>query len=164
MSNSNLTAERLRELLHYDPETGIFMWREPGKKRVAGRPAGSVDTAGYRLIRLDGKLFRANRLAWLHTHGRWPDGHIDHISGDVSDDRIANLRDATRSVNAQNMRQASSKNATGFLGVSVVRGRYYAARIAVDGKPRHIGCFDTPEAAHAAYIEAKRRLHPGNTL
>lgn len=164
MSESNLTAERLRELLSYDPETGVFMWRQAGRKRVIGRTAGSLDGSGYRLIRLDGTLYRANRLAWLHTHGCWPDGHVDHINGVTGDDRLANLRDVTRSVNAQNMRRANSKSTTGLLGVSVVKGRYYTARIGVEGRPRHIGTFSTPEAAHAAYVEAKRRLHPGNTL
>lgn len=109
----------------------------------------------------------AHRLAWVHVHGSWPAGDIDHINGDKLDNRIANLRDVTRSVNKENMRSARGDNKVGLLGVHVRRQnttRPYVASIRVSGKLIHLGAHNTPEAAHAAYLEAKRRLHSGCTI
>lgn len=156
---TEITAEQLRELLDYDPESGRFTWRValPGQK--AGSPAGCLDSYGYVVIRIDGANRKAHRLAWLIAYGEWPDDQIDHINGDRSDNRIANLRSLTNQGNQQNRRTAHRGNSSGLLGVSPKRGKW-RAQIKVDGKKRHLGLFDTPEAAHAAYLEAKRKLHP----
>jgi hypothetical protein len=154
-----LTSERLRDLLDYDPLTGIFCWRVPSKK---GMSAGSV--AGWRCnnylrIQIDKRSYFSHRLAWLYIHGRWPEIHIDHINGIPTDNRIKNLREATNSENRRNT-GAQINNASGFKGVSwKAKNRRWVAQIKLHGKKMHIGLFDTPEAAHAAYCEAADRLH-----
>jgi HNH endonuclease/AP2 domain len=165
MATRNLTPERLREILHYDPATGLFTWRVCRHHRTKiGAIAGCI-TNGYGIIVLDGSIYKMHRLAWAYTYGHWPKNDIDHIDGNGTNNRLLNLRDATRSMNCQNQKRAQKNNKTGLLGVRFRRdnGRY-SAQIGVDGKPRYLGLFDTAEAAHAAYIEAKRRLHPGNML
>jgi hypothetical protein len=159
-----LTAERLREALTYDSVTGVFTWIKPPSWRVKiGDVAGSLASIGYVYIKLDNYKYLAHRLAWFYVHGIWPVDQIDHINGDRANNKIINLRSVSRSVNLQNQRQARSHNSTGFLGVSPHRKKF-AARIGVDGKYTYLGSFNTPELAHAAYVDAKRALHPGNTL
>jgi hypothetical protein len=158
---STLTAALLRELLHYDPETGIFTRKVITTNRVkVGDVAGSPNQKGYINIMVCGRLHPAHRLAWFYVHGVWPKGQIDHINGIRDDNRIANLREATNSQNKQNMRTARADNESGLLGVRWhKRDRRWHARIMVDGAPKHIGSFGTSEEAQAAYMAAKRRLH-----
>ena len=160
----DLTAETLRGLLDYDPETGEFRWRVSRGNRIkVGAAAGTVSSNGYVVIRINGMLFKAHRLAWLYTHGMWPDHQIDHINSDKRDNRIKNLRDVSRSVNLQNQTKPPKNNTSGFFGVSWhKRKKRWGAQIKVNGRKQHIGLFDTPEAAHAAYLVAKLRLHPGD--
>ena len=163
-SKQELTAERLREVLNYDAETGIFTWLARTRNRVAvGDVAGSPDRYGYLRIKIDGRIHSAHRLAWLYVHGEWPKDQLDHINGIRTDNRITNLREATNAENGHNRRKPHSNNTTGYLGVKRDRGRFQAL-IRLDGKQRYLGLFDTPEAAHAAYLEAKRRLHPFGNL
>lgn len=163
MSKADLTAERLRELLHYDPETGVFTWKtKPGRRIRLGAQAGSA-AQGYLEIGVCGGRYRAHRLAWLYVYGVWPKHDIDHIDGNRANNAIANLRDVTRAVNIQNMRRPKPGNKSGYLGVAPCSSRW-SAQVHVAGKKRHLGVFDTPELAHAAYVEAKRRLHEGCTL
>lgn len=159
-----LTAEKLRELLNYDPTTGKFSWRVARSNIVkVGQEAGCICVYGYRVIRIDNKLFRANRLAWLHVYGEWPAHHVDHINGVRDDDRIANLRDVPRAVNMQNRRHAQRDNQSGLLGVSRKKGKWFA-RVKLDGKQTYLGTFETPELAHQAYLVAKRRMHVGCSI
>jgi hypothetical protein len=103
-----ITAEYVRRRLDYDPETGIFVWklRGPDNKtwntRYAGEVAGNIKSDGYRQINIDGKLYRAARLAWLITNGEWPENEIDHINRKRDEDRLTNLREATRTENNNN--------------------------------------------------------------
>ena len=160
-----LTTKRLRELLHYDYSTGLFTWRVSLRGRFArvGTKAGGLDPRGYLQICLDGHRYFASRLVWLYEHGVWPVGEIDHINGLHADNRLENLRDVTRTGNQQNLRCACASNKTGFLGVSAHMGRYRAV-IGHVGRKIHIGRFDTPEAAHQAYLKAKRELHEFCTI
>lgn len=166
MSKADLTPARLRELLDFDPETGVFVRRKSrGRPDLVGTPAGAMDARGYLEVYVAGRLHKAHRLAWLYVHGVWPDSEVDHLNGVRSDNRLANLRVVTRRLNRQNLRRASSHNKLGLLGVSpVCKSRKYQARIQLDGQQKHLGVFDTPEQAHQAYLEAKRRLHEGCTL
>lgn len=162
-SNSTLTQERLKELLHYDPETGIFRWAKTRCSTArAGQETACCNSHGYRVIRLDYRLYGAHRLAWLYVHGAQPE-HIDHINGVRSDNRISNLRAATKAQNQQNFRRANRNNANRLLGVYDSYGKWRSA-IMVNGVSRHLGTFASPELAHAAYIEAKRKYHPFCTL
>lgn len=159
---SELTVARLRELLHYDPETGVFT------RRGSGDIAGGDNGQGHLKIRVEGKKYFAHRLAWLYVHGKWPTQHIDHRDGDRKNNRIANLRDVPPRLNVQNMRRASGRSKTGLLGVTVTAPEYgapaYVATIKADGRRVIVGRFDTAAEAHSAYLDAKRRLHEGCTL
>ncbi len=165
MADAILTAERLRELLHYDPDTGIFTWRisRRGKAR-AGSVAGAASGQGYLTIRVDGVQYQAHRLAWLYVTGALPKNLIDHRDTVKLNNRFKNLRDTTPSVNNQNLHR--SKAQTGresrLLGArpSIAKGKW-VANITVEKVRMYLGIFDTQEAAHAAYMDAKRKLHPG---
>lgn len=161
MSGQSFTQNELKEVLSYDPATGIFRWKVAkhggsGNKPIpAGTIAGGVDKYGYRKIFLFGRTYRAHRLAWFYVYGVWPHGEVDHKKGDRDDNRIAKLREANKQNNQANSKLRAS-NQTGFKGVgSPLRGRSkYPARITVNYKTIWLGSFDTPDAAHAAYVAA----------
>lgn len=160
-----LTAERVRELFAYDPETGVFT-RKPGRKVAnVGGTVGTPNANGYLITKIDARTYLMHRLAWLYVHGEWPKHFIDHANGICHDNRICNLRDVTNAENTQNQRGPGKANTSGYLGVRAraACGKWQAD-IQVNGKPTYIGFFDTPEAAHAAYLEAKRRLHSTCTI
>lgn len=161
---SELTAERLRECLNYNGETGIFTWKvKASKNTVIGSVAGCFSPGSPVRIRIDGHSYRAHRLAWLYVHGRWPHGVIDHKNGSNKTNAIDNLRDATKKINSQNLRRAHTDNKAGLLGVTPHKGGY-VAQIYANGKARYLGKYPTADLAHAAYVAAKRELHQGNTL
>lgn len=166
MAAKIITAERLRELLHYDPETGIFTARFNSGKRRAGKPVGTLEKrSGYYVMRLDGATYLSHRMAWLYMTGELPQFHIDHINMCKGDNRFANLRDVGAAVNTQNIGRARKSNESGFLGVSLhKKSGAWHARIQVAGKQRYIGSYPTPEEAHGAYLKAKRELHEGCTI
>ena len=155
-----IDIEKIREILAYDQETGVFTWKVARGPRLPGYPIGARLRNSYLAIGMFGKTFYAHRVAWAYVHGHWPIAEIDHINGNRTDNRIKNLRQATRSLNNQNKYRAMSNSTHGVLGVHLHKGtNRWRARIAVDGKDYHLGLFDTPEKAHAAYVAAKRRLH-----
>lgn len=160
-----LTLERLRQVLDYDAATGAFTWKERTSKCTRiGASAGSNTASGYLRIFIFGREYLAHRLAWMYVHGEMPRSLIDHINGVRTDNRIANLRDASRAVNQQNQRRAMVTNHLGVLGVRQRTTNSFSATLVIDGKPKHLGSFKTAELAHAAYVEAKRRHHAGCTL
>jgi hypothetical protein len=128
-----------------------------------GATAGYVSKSGYRYIHVNGKKRLCLRLAFLWMTGSFPKAQVDHINGVRNDNRWDNLREATRSFNIQNQRRAHSRNRLGVLGVEQV-GKRFVSRIWVDNKAEYLGTFDTAEAAHGAYLSAKRKLHPGCTI
>jgi hypothetical protein len=155
----------LLEFLSYDQITGLFTWKtSPAKRFPVGIKAGSVNDKGYIVIRCFGRLHHAHRLAWLLTHGAWPSGDIDHINGVRADNRIANLRDVSRSVNQQNLKAARRDNQNGLLGVKKTRCGTFEARINLNGRYVHLGTFPAAAEAHQAYITAKRNNHEGCTI
>lgn len=158
-----VTVERLREVLYYDPDLGWFMWLTDRRRTRAGACAGGLHSDGYIGIKIDGLEYPAHRLAWLYMTGEWPLNLIDHRDTNRSNNTWTNIRPATRSINEQNQRRAHRDSTSGLLGAHR-NGKRWRAAITVDGISRHIGRFETAELAHAAYVEAKRRLHPGGTL
>lgn len=163
--NTMVTAELVRRLFHYDRYTGVFTRAVKTSPRVnVGDRAGWVDKDGYRVISIYGKTYRAARLAWLHVTGSWPVGEVDHKDTDKSHDWFDNLRDVTKEVNRQNDTKAQRNNKTGFLGVRETPNGRFAPQIKANGRVLHLGTFDTPQEAHAAYVAAKRQHHQGCTL
>lgn len=149
-----LTATRLREVLEYCPNTGVFRWRVARKHCAVGAVAGRIDVHGYMRIGIDGQRYRAARLAWLYMTGEWPAADIDHVNCAKADDRWANLRAATRSENLGNC-PLRRDNTTGFKGVTFDKqSGKYQAQIRFQHRSRTIGRFDTAEQAHAAYMAA----------
>lgn len=163
-----LTAESARHHLDYDPHSGRLTWRVPRAQRVkAGDEAGSINGQGYRDLRLFNRTYPAHRIAWLICHGCMPAGQIDHINGDRSDNRISNLREVTSQENTQNQRVARKDNKhAGLIGAGFHKasGKFRARIGLANGRQQHLGLFDTAQAAHQAYLQAKRNLHAGCTI
>lgn len=158
-----ITQSELKQRLDYDQHTGLFTRKTSAGGWKAGEMAGNFDESGYIKIRINRKLYYAHRLAFLYVYGRMPELHVDHINGNRADNRICNLREATTSVNAQNISQYKKNNKARVLGVSESpAGRWYA-RIRFNGKQMRIGTFSTKEEAHEAYLSAKKMLHPGSS-
>ena len=146
-----ITQLLLQNLLDYNPISGIFTRKVRTSNRIkAGDQAGSLDKAGYLCIRVNGKTYKAHRLAWLYVSGNLPTGEIDHINGDKADNRIVNLRDVTKSVNQQNRK---------FVRGYSRDGNRWKAQVRFDGKWKHLGCYGTEQEAHAAYLLAKNEVH-----
>lgn len=156
-----LTQDELKSKLHYNPETGIFTWNiSPVRPVKAGSIAGSVDGNGYILIGISCKRISAHRLAWLYAHGHFTTSDIDHINGVRNDNRLCNLREATRSQNLFNRSGANKNNTSGFKGVAFnKRSESFRAMIRINGKNTNLGYFNTPEEASEAYQTAARKYH-----
>lgn len=150
-----LTADRLRELLKYDPITGLFTWRaSPGRRIRVGTIAGSFATK-YVEIGVDGGCYRAHRLAWLYMTGAWPT-EVDHRNENKHDNRWTNLRDASRMLNVLNQAKASSsKKSTDRRGVfRSASGRWFS-RLKLRGRIYHLGTFDTQDEAEREYLRRR---------
>ena len=162
MAAKSISLARLREMVFYDPGTGIFTRLVSSGGVPVGAPCGSVRADGYHEIILDRARFYAHRLAWFYCYEIWPTLDIDHVDGSPSNNRLANLREVSRSVNMQNQKHVrGNKRSCQLLGVTYAKDKQkYKAQI----NSRHIGYFESPELAHAAYIEAKRRIHAGCTI
>jgi hypothetical protein len=154
-----ITQNYLKELLHYNPDTGLFTRLTSRGGAKAGAVAGGKHHSGYISIQVDGKLYAAHRLAWLYQFGHWPTDQLDHINGVCHHNAIANLRQATRSQNGQNTKMYNS-NTSGFFGVSYYKASgKWLAKIKIGGKRKQLGYFNTPEEASEAYLKAKAIYH-----
>ena len=152
-----LTQEALISILFYDQNTGLFTWLKNTGRAHKGDVAGKPHPCGYVLIGIKGRHYLAHRLAWFYVYGEWP-VEIDHINLIKNDNRIGNLRTATRTQN--NMNRLSSKHSTsGCKGASLDRrdGKY-DARIRMNGKTYYLGRFSDPEDATKAYHAAAKKL------
>jgi hypothetical protein len=155
-----LTYERASAVLAYNPATGALTWKaRPSKCVRVGDIAGTKRPDGRLQVRL-GAVYKAHRIAWLLHYGSMPVNFIDHINGDPADNRIANLRDVTASLNQHNRHAAGRNNALGVLNVRRGSAGKFRAMASIDGKYRHIGTFDTAEEAHAAAMAEKIRQRP----
>jgi hypothetical protein len=151
------TYERVRELLDYDPASGVLRWRIDRKRTKAGDKAGFRAVSGHFQIGIDGKTYFAHQIIWLWMTGRATEAEIDHIDGNGGNNCWCNLREADRSQNCSNSR-VKVQGVLGVRGVSIERGKY-RARIMKDRKSVALGYFDTPEEASAAYRRAQAILH-----
>lgn len=161
----------LRQCFDYDPETGILTWRERPREhfptfagmvasnaKYAGKQAGKCLSKGYPQVGFLGKTWPCHRIIWKMVTGKDPD-QIDHINHDRADNRWSNLRSANEQQNHFNMPRYRN-NRSGFKGVHRhSQNQKWIAQIRSNGRSRHIGSFDTVEAAKAAYDEAAKRLH-----
>ena len=152
-----LTAERLREVLNYDPAIGVFFWRGNGRKK-AGSVAGCKTQRGYWQIKIDGRVYLAHRLAWLYVNGEWPRGILDHKEGGGLRNEFENLRECTGTQNNGNIDKRSF-NKSGFKGV-YKNGKWstWVARIGPQKCRQFLGCYADPKSAAMAYDSAAIRL------
>jgi citrate synthase len=168
MSKVLMSFDEVFERLSYDPGTGIFIWKErvirsrldkTWNKKFAGKETGYLRHNGYKVINMNKKEYSCSRLAWLLTYKVWPTKEIDHINGNSADNRIENLREATRSENAIN-RSMQSNNSSGLKGIWKRKGmNIWVADIQRAGKKFRVGSFKSPEEAHQAYKLAALDIH-----
>ena len=167
------SPETLRELLRYEPGTGKLYWKERPREcfssdrtwkawntRYADQRAfTSAEDRGYLRGAVFGTLFLAHRVAWAIAHGCWPEQDIDHINGDPSDNRLMNLREATRVENTRN-RGKQRNNTSGYKGVGFHKAsRKWRSYIVTSAGQKDLGLFNSPEEAHAAYVAAANKYH-----
>jgi hypothetical protein len=155
-----LTQDQLKELLHYDPETGIFRWRFGNGRNV--KPwdiAGGDNGLGYIKIRVLKTRISAHRLAWLYITGKLPKHEVDHKDGIRSNNAWGNLREATRKQNMEN-RYLNKNNTSGFTGVTWnAKQQRWAASIGHNKKLIHLGSFKTAEEAAKVAADKRSELH-----
>lgn len=157
---TDLTQKRLKELLSYDPETGVFRWKIKLSFRTQiGSIAGTIHLQGYRLIHIQYKKYGAHRLAWLYCNGTWPPSALDHINRNKDDNRITNLRLATRRQNGINV-GLNKANTSGFKGVHWhKRDEVWQVLIHVYKKKIYLGSYKDVMEAAKAYNKAAIRMH-----
>ena len=153
-SNNDLLCEDAKVLFEY--KDGELFWKQRGRSRQLGRPAGAVNRDGYRRIKYQGKLYATHRLVWTY-HGNDPVAFIDHINGDVLDNRIENLRSATHSQNCMN-RRVRFDSKSGVKGVTWKKDKWYTCVI-LDYKRHSAGSFDNKEEAIVALDKLREELH-----
>ena len=157
-----MTQAQLKEILDYNPDTGVFTWLISRGPRPAGSVAGVVKRSGYVTIGVHGKTYLAHRLAWLYVHGEFPVDQIDHVNREKADNRIKNLRPSTQSENLQNMSKPCT-NTSGIVGVIWCKQTSkWRAQIQLNRRMIHIGRFETIEEAAAARAAAKAKYHTFN--
>lgn len=155
-----ITYEELAEVLDYFPDTGDFIWKESrGSRAIKGCSAGTITPDGYVSIRVKGHIYRAHRLAWLYCFREWPEQFIDHINGNRQDNRLDNLREATKTQNSYNTK-VHKDNGTGVKGVYYNKANNnYRAQIRYNGKTISLGSFKTIEEASEVYNKKAIEIH-----
>lgn len=159
---SELTQQRLKEILSYDPDTGIFTnLTQRSTRAPKGGVAGTITHRGYIDIQIDGKKYQAHRLAWIYVYGNFPEKYLDHTNEIKDDNRLVNLRLATKQENGHNVSSPQINNTSGFRGVSWHKSaKKWMATITINGKNKHLGYFNTAEEASEVYLAAKKKYHP----
>lgn len=158
-----LKSGEMNEMFEYRSHTGELVWKPGHGSNFSGKVAGAKHSRGYVQVNVNGRLLLAHRIVWAMHYGECP-GVIDHINGIKSDNRIENLRIASAEMNMENIRAPRGNSSSGYLGVHKAHGGRWHAKIQVRGKCVYLGVFTDPKDAHAAYLEAKRRMHGGCTI
>lgn len=155
-----VTQDELKDLMHYDPETGVFTWKTASSARVtAGQIAGSKNEQGYICIRIRRRAYKAHRLAVLYMTGAFPVAQTDHVNGTKCDNRWVNLRPATDAQNKMNV-GLKSTNTSGFKGVSWDKAnKNWRPQCRTGGLRHNLGRFSTAEAAAVSLAEFWRIHH-----
>jgi hypothetical protein len=162
-----IRPEMWKDIVDYDAETGVFVWRfrssterydRAFNSRYAGKVAGGKKNNGYLFLKYEYEFYPAHRVAWAVQTGSYPKNNIDHINGVRDDNRWVNLRDVTQSENLKNARLPRT-NTSGRIGVRfVTRDKIWAAAIYAERKQIYLGSFKTKEDAIAARAAAEK-LH-----
>jgi hypothetical protein len=154
-----LTQSELKKLLDYNPDTGIFTWTNPKKKTNIGKIAGCFDSAGYVIIRINKKSYKAHRLAWLYNYGKFPNSLLDHINGIKNDNKLCNLRECTNIENQFNTK-LNIRNISGAKGVSWNNQlKKWKVCLNINKQQKHFGYFENLELASLVATEAKIKFH-----
>ena len=157
-----MNATTLREMLDYNPITGVFIWKvSPAYNVKAGQKAGGVNiSTGYVNIRLNGKCYTAGRLAWLYMTGYWPNFTIDHWNRDKADNSFANLRDVSAKAQSHNRSKPKGRNPLGVMGVTWSKSKgKWKATIRLEGKNKHLGYFEDRDEAQKSYLFNKQKYY-----
>jgi hypothetical protein len=162
-NDSHVTVDELQHIFSYEPDTGILRWKNPNKhsSKKVGDIAGSLNDKGYLRVTVKNKEIKVHRIAWAIHHGQFPTIIIDHKNGIRHDNRISNIREATRSDNCSN-KIKQSNNTSGYVGVYYFPERKlkkYEAIISKNKKRYFLGGFETAEDAYNAYKEKAKELH-----
>jgi hypothetical protein len=154
----HLTFAEADAALRYEPETGRIFWKVARQRIRVGQEAGCFNHDGYAKIQVNGVVYQSHRLAWLLHHGRWPNGFLDHINRNKSDNRIANLREVDRSLNMHNTAKIGTK---GLPPGVQLRGDFWIARIAVGTMTVVLGRWRDYRKAGEAHRIAERMIFDG---
>lgn len=163
--SGGLTASRLRELLHYNPDTGV--WTRIAKRHgyFIGEKAGRQRHDGYWRIGVEMNRYLAHRLAWFYMTGEWPKNEIDHIDGNPANNKWNNLREATSSQQKWNTKIKLSMKKTykdlpkGVTSTKRNLSKPFRSFIQVNGRRLYLGSFPTSNEAHTAYVKAAQKYH-----
>lgn len=159
MAGSKISHSELLRVLDYSPETGIFTWKISTSPRVKPNDvAGRKLKAGYRQIRVFGRLYLAHRLAWFYVRGLWPSSDLDHCDTNKDNNGIANLREANDSLNGAN-KVLAINNTSGAKGVRKRANNRWRASIEHRGKFISLGTYGSIEEARAAYLAGAQQIH-----
>lgn len=154
-----MNQQILKELLNYNPDTGVFTWANDSKRVKTGTKAGTITNQGYVRIKILDKVYMAHRLAWLYVYGVMPSEQIDHINHDKADNRIENLREATNQQNQFN-KPKSKYSKSNYKGISFhKRSNKWLAQININKVNTYLGIFDTEEEAALAYQNKSKEIH-----
>jgi hypothetical protein len=153
-----ITQKELKEILNYNSESGIFTWKnivKPARKKV-GDVAGGL-CLGYVVIGINGKIYRAHRLAWLYIYGKWPNDQIDHVNGIKNDNRLCNLRECNQSKNNYN-RKMQKNNTSGIKGVCKHKDKWMV-QFKINKNVMYFGTYDDIEFAELVANEVRAKYH-----
>lgn len=155
-----MNQKTLKNKLFYNPETGIFTWKNTKANRIkSGDVAGHKCLGHYVKINIAGKLYYAHRLAFLYMLGRLPAKEVDHINGNKHDNSWKNLRECTRTENFFNKAKTKA-NKSGYKGVSFDKSRKkFISNATIKGKTFYLGRYDCPIKAHEAYLKFCEKHH-----